>query len=136
MLSLVALVTVLAVLFYAYTGVGVAFARRESKIDAPAMTGHPALERAVRVQMNTLEWMPIFLTLLWLSVLFPAIGSLTAPVAAALGLVWILGRWLYMTGYMSDPSKRSTGYLIQALTCIVLMLGAVVGAVMRLIAGG
>ena len=30
-------------------------ARVRYKIIAPAMTGHPAFERAVRVQMNTIE---------------------------------------------------------------------------------
>ena len=136
MLSLVALVTIAAVLFYFWTSMGVAFARRASAIDAPIMTGHPQLDRAVRVQMNTLEWLPIFLTFLWLAVLFPAIGAYTAPVAAVLGLVWIFGRWIYMTGYMADPAKRSRGFMIQAIACMVLLLGAIVGAVMRLVAGG
>ena len=37
-----------------------------SGIDAPAMTGHPEFERAVRAHANTLEWLPIFLPSLWL----------------------------------------------------------------------
>jgi len=30
-------------------------------VKLPATTGHPDFERVFRVQMNTLEWMPIFL---------------------------------------------------------------------------
>ena len=136
MISLVAIVTVLAILFYFYTGFGVATGRRVSGIDAPVMSGHEVLDRAVRVQMNTLEWMPIFLPLLWLATVFPALGTVTPVVTAALGLVWIVGRFLYMQGYMQHPSKRSTGYLIQALACVVLLIGALVGAGMRMAAGG
>ena len=54
-----AAVTVLAVLFVFYTGLAVARMRGKHKIDAPVMTGHPELERAVRVQSNTLEAFPI-----------------------------------------------------------------------------
>ena len=135
MVGWVAIVTVLAVLFYFRTAFGVGQARRVSGVAAPAMTGHETLERAVRVQMNTLEWMPIFLPLLWLATLFPALGAATPLVTSALGLVWIAGRWLYMLGYMNHPSKRSTGFMVQGGACVALMLLALVGAGMRLAAG-
>ncbi len=54
MTALVAIVTVLVLLFYVWTGVGVGIMRGKHKINAPAMVGHPELERAVRVQANTL----------------------------------------------------------------------------------
>ena len=133
---LVALVTLLAVLAYFWTGMGVARARGVSKIDAPAMTGHPQLERAVRVQANMLEWMPIFLPSLWLFVLPARSGSLADIAAAGLGLVWIAGRFLYGAGYMADPAKRSAGFLVQALACVLLMLGALIHTVMALIHQG
>jgi glutathione S-transferase len=133
--ALVALVTVAAVLFYFFTSFGVATARRVSGINAPDMLGHPQLERAVRVHMNTLEWMPIFLVLLWLFAVFvpSPYGDYGASV---LGLVWIVGRYIYRTGYMSDPANRSTGFLIQALACIALLIGAVGGAGWTLVKGG
>ena len=34
------------------------------------MSGHPDFERAFRIQMNTLEWMPIFLPALWLFAIY------------------------------------------------------------------
>ena len=60
-----ALVTLLAVALYFYTGLLVAKARQKFGVIAPATTGNLDFERVFRVQMNTLEWMPIFLPLLW-----------------------------------------------------------------------
>lgn len=117
--SLVAIATLLALLLYAAMGIGVARARRRTGIDAPAMTGDPILERAVRVQANTLEWMPIFLVSLWVFALY-----WNDLVAALAGLVWIVGRILYWRGYMDEPGKREVGFIVQALTCAVLLFGA------------
>lgn len=117
--SWVALVTLCALLVYVWMGVRVGGARRKTGIDAPAMTGDPLLERQVRVQANTLEWLPIFLPSLWLFALY-----WNDLVAAGLGVVWILGRILYALGYVADPGKREMGFLIQALAAAVLLFGA------------
>ena len=114
-----ALVTIVALLGYLGMGLNVASARGKSGIEAPTMTGHPILERAVRAHINTLEWLPLFLAALWLFSLY-----WNEPVAACLGVVWILGRLSYVRGYMADPAKRSTGFLIQALVTLILLLGA------------
>jgi uncharacterized membrane protein YecN with MAPEG domain len=128
---LTALVTILALLVYLGMGLKVAFARGKSGIEAPAMTGHPLLERANRVHVNTLEWLPLFLIGLWLFAIY-----WNELVAAGLGLVWIIGRLLYSAGYTADPAKRSTGFLIQALTSLVLLLGALGRIVYSLATGG
>ena len=133
--AFVAIVALLSLLFYFYTCLNVGRARGVSKIDAPAMTGHPQLERAVRVQGNTLEWLPIFLVSLFLFDLFIP-KPFGAWMAAVLGVIWILGRYMYMTGYMADPAKRSAGFGVQALSCAVLLFGALGGAVWSLIAHG
>jgi glutathione S-transferase len=117
--SLVALVTLAALLVYFWFGVGVGRARHASGVQAPAMTGDPRLERAVRVHYNTLEWLPLFLGGLWLFAIY-----WNDRVAAALGVVWILGRLLYGAAYMRDPAKRGPGFGIQALATLVLVLGA------------
>ena len=114
-----AVVTLLALLVYFWMGLQVAQARGKSGIAAPAMTGDPLLERAVRVHYNTLEWLPIFLTSLWLFAIY-----WNELVAAGMGLVWIVGRLVYSTGYMADPAKRSTGFMIQSLAVAALMFGA------------
>lgn len=117
--SLVAIVTLLALLTYFWMGLQVAGARRTSSIQAPAMTGHPLLERAVRVHYNTLEWLPMFVISLWLFAIY-----WNDLIAAGLGVVWIVGRLVYSFGYMADPGKRGMGFLIQALATAVLMFGA------------
>jgi len=117
--SLVAIVTLLALLLYFCMGLQVARARRKSGISAPAMTGHPLLERAVRVHYNTLEWLPIFLASMWLFAIY-----WNDRVAAVVGVVWIVGRLVYSFGYMADPGKRTAGFLIQSLATGVLVFGA------------
>ena len=117
-----AIVTLLAVGFYFFTGIAVARARVKFGIKAPATAGHPDFERVFRVQMNTLEWMPLFLPSLWLFALYVSDAG-----AAAIGVVWVLGRILYYQGYMMAAEKRGTGFGIQALAAGILFAGALVG---------
>jgi uncharacterized membrane protein YecN with MAPEG domain len=126
-----AVVSILALLVYFWMSLQVARARRESGIDAPTMTGHPVLERAVRVHYNTLEWLPLFLASLWLFAIY-----WNELVAAGLGVVWIVGRIVYATGYMADPAKRSMGFMIQSLSVAVLLFGALGKIVYSLATGG
>lgn len=130
----VAIVTLLALMVYFWMGIGVAGARRKSGIAAPTMTGDPLLERAVRVQANTLEWLPIFLPSLWLFHLFWTPQDPVGLIAAAIGAVWIVGRILYALGYVKDPGKRELGFLIQTLAAAVLLFGALGKAVLILLA--
>lgn len=120
-------VTILAVIFYIVTAIRVGTMRERHNIAAPAVTGHPQFERAYRVQMNTLEAMPVFLPALWISAYYFTKVPLLAP---AIGLVWIVGRIVYMQAYMADPSKRSLGFAISALSQIALLLLAMAGLVM------
>jgi len=117
---LVALVTLLALLVYFWMGLRVGLARSKTGIAAPDMSGHPMLDRAVRVQANTLEWLPIFLGSMWLFAIY-----WNDLAAAGIGVVWIIGRVLYAFGYMAEPpTKRSAGFLIQLLASVVLLFGA------------
>lgn len=115
----VALVTLVALLVYVWVSVSVGGARARSGIAAPAMTGDPTLERYLRVQGNTLEWLPVFLPSLWIFALY-----WNDRVAALLGVVWVVGRIVYALGYWADASKRRLGFLIQMLATAVLLLGA------------
>jgi len=123
-----ALVTCLAILFYSFTGIQVSKARMAFGVKAPATSGHPDFERVFRVQMNTLEWMPIFLPSLWLFAIY--IGD---AAAAILGVIWIAGRVLYMTGYSQAAEKRGRGFAVQGLAAGILLLGALGAIVWRLI---
>lgn len=122
-----ALVTLLAILFYFFTGASVGRARGTFDIKAPAISGHPDFERLFRVQMNTLEWMPVFLPSIWLFAIY-----VSDAIAAALGALWIAGRIIYFIGYTKAAEKRSPGFGIQATAAIVLWVGALGAVVWRL----
>jgi glutathione S-transferase len=126
-----ALVSLLALMVYFWMSLQVGFARKKCGINPPTMTGDPLLERAVRVQSNTLEWLPIFLVSLWLFAIF-----WNELAAAGLGVVWIVGRLIYSAGYMADPAKRSAGFLIQFLASAILLLGAFGRIIYSLASGG
>ncbi len=114
-----ALVTVLALVLFFYMGIRVGGMRGKHGIKAPAMTGHPEMERAVRVHMNTLEQMIVFLPLLWIATTY---WRVIGWVPALIGLVWIIGRVVYMNAYMADPDKRSAGFGITALSNLALLI--------------
>ncbi len=78
--------------------------------------------------MNTLEWLPIFLPALWLFAIY-----ISDAIAAALGVVWIAGRVLYMVGYSKAANKRGTGYAVQAVAASILLFGATGAILWRLI---
>ncbi len=126
-----AAVTILAVLVIVYTLVLVSRARSRHNIQAPAMSGHPEVERALRVQGNTLEQVVIFLPLLWVATLyFHAVGWLPA----ALGLVWCVGRLVYADGYMRAPEKRELGFIVTAVGSVGLLILSVWGVIASWIA--
>lgn len=129
--NLVALVTVLALIVYLATLVGAGRARGRYGVEAPATTGHPEFERYFRVQMNTLESLVLFIPSLWL---FAHYWS--DLVGAALGLVWVIGRVIYMLAYVKEPKSRALGFGVSSLAGLILLAGAGVGAVWGLIAVG
>lgn len=122
--ALAAIVTLVSLLVYVWMILRIGGARRRPGIDAPAMTGHPELERHLRIQANTVEWLVIYLPSLWLFALY-----WNDRVAAALGVVWMIGRIVYALGYAADPKRRELGFIIQALATGVLLFGALGRAV-------
>ena len=125
-----ALVTLQAILVYFYSSILVSRARGTFGVKLPAISGNPDFERVFRAQMNTLEWLPIFLPALWLFAVYLSDG-----IAAAIGLVWVTGRILYVLGYAQAVAKRSLGFAIQALAAIALWVGAFGAILWRLVQG-
>jgi glutathione S-transferase len=128
MYHLTALVTLLAIAFYLFTGINVSRARTRTGVKVPAMSGHPDFDRAFRIQMNTLEWMPVFLPSLWLFAIY-----ISDAIAAGIGAVWIIGRIVYFIGYSQAAAKRGPGFAIQATAAIALWAGAIGAVVLRLV---
>src|SRR5450631_789597 len=129
-MALVELITVLALLQFLYFGILVGRARELLGVKAPAITGNEVFERYLRVQMNTLELLILFLPALWLAVAHVAAGWL-----ALLGAVYLIGRFVYLRAYIAEPSKRSLGFGLSALPILVLLAIDLIGSATRLIRG-
>ncbi len=124
----VAIIVVLALLQYIYFSLQVGKARGTYEVSAPAVSGHPIFERHYRVQMNTLEQLIVFIPAVFL---FGYYGN--AMVAAALGAVYLVGRFLFASSYVADPAKRSLGFMLSFLPTLVLLVGGLVQAVRVLV---
>jgi hypothetical protein len=129
--NLTAIVTIAALVVFMVTGGRVGAARGKHGVAAPATTGHEIFERHFRVQMNTLEQLVLFLPGLWLWTLYW--GEL---VAVILGLIWIVGRSLYMVSYVREPKSREIGFAMTVLPTIVLLIGSLAGAIRAIVVTG
>jgi glutathione S-transferase len=125
-----AIVTVLALIEYLVIGTLVGIARGKYGIKAPATSGHEIFERQFRAHQNTLEHLVIFLPALWLFGTF-----VSAPWGAAIGLFFVIGRALYVMGYVADPAKRGPGFLLSSVANLILLLGGLIGAIRVALAG-
>jgi glutathione S-transferase len=123
-----ALVAALALLLYVGVFVSVGRARARYGIQAPAVTGAPEFERVFRVQQNTLEQIVWFIPSLWLFALFAS-----PRWAGILGLVWIAARAYYAISYCRDPETRGPGFVIAFASAAVLLVGALLAIVVRLL---
>jgi glutathione S-transferase len=116
-----------ALVVYLGTVVYCARMRARHRIMAPATTGHPAYERAFRIQQNTLEQLVVFVPAVWL------FSTLVNPLfGAGLGAIWIVGRVIYAIGYARNPDKRGPGFILAFVSLIVLVVGALVKALAAL----
>ena len=127
-LPLTTLVTVLALALYIGTSFKVGRARVRHAVIAPSTDGPPDFMRALRVQMNTLEQLVVFLPALWM---FAAFWG-DRP-AALIGIVWPLARLHYARAYLSNPESRGPGFIVAMLAAFVLLAGAALRAIDRLI---
>ena len=115
-MELVALITLLALLQYLVFGFQVGQMRAKHGVKAPAMSGHPEFERMFRVQQNTMEQLILFIPALWIC------GHVGDPRwAAGIGLIFIIGRFIYKRTYVADPSTRSLGFTISIVATTILI---------------
>jgi glutathione S-transferase len=126
-MACVDIVTALALLQFIVFGFKVGRARGRYGIKAPAISGNETFERHFRVQQNTLEQLIVFLPGLYL------FSHYYSPlVAAAIGVIYLIGREVYSMSYVKDPAKREVGYGLTFLPTVILVLGGLFGAVRAL----
>jgi len=124
----IVIVTVLALMQFTVFSFQVGKMRMQHEVKAPATTGHADFERMFRVHQNTMEQLVIFVPALWL------FGFFVDPIwGAGIGVVFIVGRGVYRAAYVKDPSTRSVGFGLSLMTNAVLLIGALIAAVMKLI---
>lgn len=123
-MALVNLIVVLALLQFFLFGAAVARARGKYNVPAPATTGNEVFERYFRIQMNTLELLVLLVPAIWMFGFY-----VSARVGAALGAIYLIGRAVYFFAYVKDPKKRELGFMLSALPVVVLLIGALIGAV-------
>jgi glutathione S-transferase len=113
----------LALVEFLFFALAVASARGRYKVAAPAVTGNEIFERYLRVQMNTLEQLIVFIPSI---VLFAQ--YLSPYLAAGLGVIFLIGRLVYCAAYVKDPKKRELGFILSIAPTAILLGGALFGA--------
>jgi glutathione S-transferase len=113
----------LALVQFLLFALAVASARSRFKVAAPAVTGNDIFERYLRVQMNTLEQLVVFIPSITL------FGQYWSPyVAAGLGVIYLIGRLVYFFAYVKDPKTRELGFILTVGPNAILLAGGIVGA--------
>ena len=126
-MAYVDIVTALALLQFIVFGFKVGGARGRYGVKAPAITGNEIFERYFRVQQNTLELLIALVPGLYL------FSRYFSPlIAAALGVIYLIGREVYSASYVREPAKRSAGFGMSFLPTAILVLGGLIGAVREL----
>jgi glutathione S-transferase len=121
---LTALVTLFAILIAIGTALLVARVRTVTGVLPPAMTGDPRVERALRVQGNTVEGFIVFLPALWLAAIY--FQGWAPPI---IGLIWCLGRIAYAVGYTADANRRHVGFAVCIFSVFILVILAAIGII-------
>jgi hypothetical protein len=122
------LVIGLALIEFFLFGLAVSRARARYGVPAPATGGNATFERYFRVQMNTLEQLVIFVP----SILLFA-HYVGAYLAAALGLLFVIGRAVYFQGYTKAAEGRHVGFTLSIVPNLILLGGGLLGAVRAIV---
>jgi glutathione S-transferase len=126
-MTLVILIIILALMEYMVFSFRVGMARGKYGIQAPAITGNPEFERHFRVQQNTLEQLIVFIpAILAFSWMAESIGWPGNYIASGLGVIWLIGRFLFASSYVRDPGSRTLGFMMTFFPSALMVLGTLV----------
>ena len=117
----VLVVTILALMQFLYFGMQVGGARGRTGLKAPAVSGNDEFERVFRVHQNTLEQLVVFVPALWIfaHVVNPLWG-------AGIGLIYIVGRFIYGAAYKKDPGTRAIGFTVSYVPSMVMLVWSLI----------
>ena len=125
----IAIISILALMQTFFFAIQVGKARMKHGVNAPDISGHDEFDRMFRVHQNTTEQLVLFIPALWI------FGHFAHELAGAgIGLVYLIGRFIYRGAYLNDPSSRSMGFGLGAAALAILMLGGLIGATMSMMA--
>ena len=113
----VVVVVMLALLQYTWFGIEVGRARGRFEVPAPATTGNESFERFFRAHQNTTEQLVVFLP-----AIFACAYSASETLAAAMGLLFVVGRLMYFRGYTDPEKSRSLGFGLGLIANTVMIL--------------
>ncbi len=114
-----ALATLIALAVFFWTIFIVSTGRTKYGIAAPAVVGNEDFERRFRVQMNTLEQLVLMLPTLWLCAIW-----FNELLAGACGLIWSIGRIIYLVSYLRDPRSRTFGMILTIVPTAIMGFSA------------
>ncbi|XP_028397734.1 microsomal glutathione S-transferase 2-like [Dendronephthya gigantea] len=97
-------------------------ARGKYRIPVPKTDGDPNFTRIFRAQQNTLEFYPIFITLLWISSIF-----LHHAIPSIIGLIYLYARYKYFYGYAEAGERRLPGLGLALNILLVLLVMSILG---------
>jgi uncharacterized membrane protein YecN with MAPEG domain len=118
------LIVLLALLQYTWFTMRTGMGREKYNIKAPACSGDETWERLFRVQQNTLEQLIVFIPACY------AFAWFLSPLwALILGVVFIVGRFLYSAEYVKEPKTRAFGMILTFLPNAALIVGALFGLI-------
>lgn len=117
-----------ALLVYYFTLFKAGMARGRFNVPAPSHDGPEDYVRYVRAHQNTLEHLVLFLPGLWL------FSFAVDPIwAAAIGVLWPIGRLWYALGYYQSADQRRLGLYLSMPPIYIFVLGSLVGFVLKLV---
>ena len=127
-MAYVTIIAMLAIVQYSYFSFKVGQARGKFDVEAPATSGHETFDRVFRVHQNTLEQLICFIPGIY------AFAFFVSPLwATGIGVIFLIARTIYARSYIADPASRSVGAMLTFASAQVLVLGAIVGALLKVL---
>ena len=120
------LVTVALLIQYTYYSIRTGLARDKADIKAPAMSGEEHFERCLRIQINTLEQLMVTIPAMWVCGVYFSVN-----VAAILGVVFFIGRFIYSAAYLNDPPSRGKGMVIGFIANMALLICCAIAGIIN-----